>query len=553
MSTIITAQEIIGRSGLNHFNMSKELRSRPLLEIDKESIKIADSDRNSVIDANETITLYFTISNSGQGNAYDLTLSIKEITGATGLSYDVESNVDDLPGGHKRNVKATVISDMNTSNSKALFQILVKERNGYDSEPVFIEVDTQAFSEPNLSLADFSVKIKDGTTLRRNSPFEFSILIQNNGKGTANDVIVNLSYSDFIWCKSANEIQSIGMIRGGESRVLKYELATAQFTSSEAIELNFDIKEKYNKYGQSKTITLMFDNEYNFKDLEQKSQFVELSSNDSQKVPSVSDVDINIPSINNYYPYRYALVIGNENYSEYQKTLKSESNVSYARNDASVFAQYAQFTLGIEEKNIFLVFNATAGVMVREINKVMEMVTRVGNQAELFIYYAGHGFPDENTRIPYLMPVDVSSSDLSSAIRLNDFYRKAAATGADRVIIFLDACFSGGGRENGLLTARSVKVKPKEDIIEGNVLVFSASSGEQSSLPYHSEKHGFFTYFLLKKLQQTHGNITFGELSNFLSKTVGIESLRINEKAQDPVTSMSYQIEHLWEDWLINP
>jgi len=78
-------------------------------------------------------------------------------------------------------------------------------------------------------------------------------------------------------------------------------------------------------------------------------------------------------------------------------------------------------------------------------------------------------------------------------------------------------------------------------------VVFSASSGEQTASPYHAQKHGIFTYFLLKKLQETNGAVKFGELDSYLRNEVGISSIRINGKVQDPVTTVSPQINQLWE------
>ncbi len=119
--------------------------------------------------------------------------------------------------------------------------------------------------------------------------------------------------------------------------------------------------------------------------------------------------------------------------------------------------------------------------------------------------------------------------------------------------MFLDACFSGGGRTSGLLAARSVKVKPKADFISGNIVVFTASSGEQSSLPYQAEKHGMFTFFLLKKLQETSGNLSYNDLAAYIKTEVSIESIRTNSKEQDPDVLVSPDVENIWEGWLVNP
>jgi hypothetical protein len=261
-----------------------------------------------------------------------------------------------------------------------------------------------------------------------------------------------------------------------------------------------------------------------------------------------SSVDFNIPE-NVKVANRYALIIGNEDYLSMQRTLNSEQNVPFAVNDASVFRDYAIKTLGVEQENITFLTNATAGQMAQQIDKVCKMLVKLGNKAELIVYYAGHGYPDENSKIPYLVPVDVSASNLEMGIKLNDLYKNLSATNAKRVVVFLDACFTGGGRSYGLLASRGIKVIPKEDALNGNIVVVSASSGLQSALPYQNEKHGMFSYYLFKKLQESKGNIALGDLFIFLKESVSLQSLKINNKEQDPTINVSPAVEQEYSKW----
>ena len=261
-----------------------------------------------------------------------------------------------------------------------------------------------------------------------------------------------------------------------------------------------------------------------------------------------SSVDVNIPeSIK--VPNRFALIIGNEDYQSMQRTLNSEQNVPFAVNDAIVFKDYAVKTLGVEQENITFLTNATAGQMAQQIDKICKMLSKLGNKAELIVYYAGHGYPDESSKIPYLIPVDVSASNLEMGIKLNDLYKNLSATNAKRIVVFLDACFTGGGRSNGLLASRGIKVIPKEDALNGNLVVVSASSGLQSALPYQNEKHGMFSYYLFKKLQESKGNIALGDLFTFLKESVSLQSLKINNKEQDPIINVSPAVEQEYSKW----
>ena len=100
-----------------------------------------------------------------------------------------------------------------------------------------------------------------------------------------------------------------------------------------------------------------------------------------------------------------------------------------------------------------------------------------------------------------------------------------------------------------MASSRGVKVKPKEEMLNGNLLVFSASSGEESALPYDKEEHGMFTYYLLKKLQESGGDVSMGELADYLTDKVSLESLKINEKEQNPAINFSPKVENNWQNW----
>ena len=265
-----------------------------------------------------------------------------------------------------------------------------------------------------------------------------------------------------------------------------------------------------------------------------------------------SDVDTNIPVSGKTSDLTLALIIGNEDYSRFQTGLNSESNVDFASRDAEIFSQYANKTLGIPSENITLLVDATSVQMQREIEKLTELAFAYGGEASILFYYAGHGFPNEETKESYLMPVDVSGADVRHGIKLNYLYEKLTKYPSKKVIVVLDACFSGGGRNQGLLAARGVQIKPKENVIGGNLVVLTSSTGEQSSLPYSNKQHGMFTYFLLKKLKETKGEINLEALSEYVSREVQINSLKINSKKQNPTILVSPDIENLWMEWKLN-
>lgn len=265
-----------------------------------------------------------------------------------------------------------------------------------------------------------------------------------------------------------------------------------------------------------------------------------------------SDVDANIPVANKKSDLTLALIIGNEDYSRFQTGLNTESNVDFAIRDAEIFSEYANKTLGIPKENIILLKDATSVQMQREIERIAELANAYQGEASIIFYYAGHGFPDEQTKESYIMPVDVSGADVKHGIKLNSLYKTLTKYPTKKVVVLLDACFSGAGRNQGLLAARGVRIKPKQNIITGNLVVLTSSTGDQSSLPYNNKQHGMFTYFILKKLKETGGDVSMEELSNYVSKEVSISSLKINSKKQNPTTLISPDAKSLWMDWMLN-
>lgn len=283
--------------------------------------------------------------------------------------------------------------------------------------------------------------------------------------------------------------------------------------------------------------------------VKQQIVYVKSPENKGYVFEKLSDVDKDIPKNNTENPYRFALIIGNEDYSSKQNQLNDEINVEFARNDASAFKEYAISVLGIPEQNITMLLDATTGQMSQALSRINLIVKNTKGKGEFFIYYAGHGLPDEVTREPYIIPVDISGQNAKDGIKLQDMYAKLTEFPSKRMVVFIDACFSGGARNKALLAARGVKVRPAEGIIPGNIAILSATSDDQSALPFKDKNHGFFTYYLLKKLKETKGDITFKELSDYLTDIVPLQSVLLNNKEQTPTVKMGMNIPEDLNGW----
>jgi hypothetical protein len=542
------ASVIKGRSVSGYVNILNEVAIKPP-RLQADNPQLIDTDGNNFINANENARIFFIIRNTGEGEAMNLEARITEKNRVPGLTFQSKT-IGTLNPGEVKTVEIPITSDINTTNSTASFSISINETNGFGIDIGTVVIETRAILAPMVAVTDIDY---GGVPIRKNEKFNVRVLVQNNGQGNAEGVSLTLPLGENIFLTDGNTPFFIGNLAPGETKEVRYTLITNNNYNLSKIILPFQITEKYGKYADNSksTVTILMDLQ-----LTASKQVViqgeQRAAPDTRPVATAatltSDVDKNIPVVSSKNSNRIALIIGNEDYSH---AYNPESNVDFAANDARIFAEYAKNVLGIQEKYVLMTVDATYMTMKAQIQRAIEIVKVMGPVAEIIFYYAGHGFPDQATKIPYLIPVDVSAATLTSAIKLADVYAQLSNSGAGRVTVFLDACFSGGGRDQGLVNARSVRMAPstEESLVSGNMIVFTASTGEQTAQALNREKHGLFTYYLLKKLKETSGNVTYGDLFEYILKNVQLDALTENNKPQVPVYISSDLVGEKWKSW----
>ena len=497
------------------------------------NVTLEENDGNNALDAKENAKLKITIRNNGKGQAFNTKLKSETISDIIGLEFEKQVEIGEISGFDKTTVNLPISGKESLPSSEVKFKFQVKEPRDYNSNEKVFTLETNEFKTPRLKFVEPYFATTEGGKIKKGESAFLKLLIENRGEGVARDVTVTFNSPENV-LNAGKKKYEIGNLQAGESKAINYEFIPNKLYSKSDLAIEILAGEQYGKYGNANTVTTSLGKDH--------LPFTEYNL--------TSDVDKNIPENDTTYTNRFAVIIGNEDYKTYQE-VGSEANVAYATADAIMFRKYANRVLGIPKANIVFEVNALKHDMQSALNRVTQLAETNADSAEIFFFYAGHGFPDQKTHEAFIMPVNITGAEVREGIKLGDMYRKfTQADNVSRVTGFIDACFSGGGRAEGLLAARAVKIKPKETRLqEGKLVVFSASSGQQVSLPYEEKNHGMFTYALLKKLQETRGFINYGEMKNELIQEVQSKSRRVNNKQQTPKVNVSPEAKGIFQEW----
>jgi len=279
-------------------------------------------------------------------------------------------------------------------------------------------------------------------------------------------------------------------------------------------------------------------------------------------------VDFNIPvNQENANSKTYALIIADE---EYMAPLP---NCDFASNDGDVMAEYFVKTLGIPQRHLRVLHNAGKEEIQNEgIHWLKDIIKAQKGQVHIIIYYAGHGI--NNTKFaPYLLPSDVvvdrirafrsktgvlpegimlkggdMEKVLAQGISINDlagYFNKVEALSYTFII---DASCNGVQRSGKEFFQTEKETKRyRAPRLRNDVVVFMGADGDKTAYSFIDQHHGFFTYYILKELKATRGEITFKDLFNNVTTNQKYES-SLQGKLQEPSIIIGGELGEGWGD-----
>jgi hypothetical protein len=237
---------------------------------------------------------------------------------------------------------------------------------------------------------------------------------------------------------------------------------------------------------------------------------------------------------------QWAVVIGVGGYEN-----SAVPKLRYPVADADAVYQTLLASGGFKKENILLLTDKTERKpTLRNIKWALgTFLARSAHKDDLVvIYFAGHGASEVDQRgierdglSKYLVPIDADPDDLySSALPMDEMQNVLQRIEAERVTVFLDACYSGaaGGRTFASTKTRGVNV---DDIFlerltrsKGRAIV-TASRPSEVSIELPDLGHGVFTYYLVRGLQgyadlNRDGIVSLQELYEYLAQEVSKKS-----------------------------
>jgi len=191
-------------------------------------------------------------------------------------------------------------------------------------------------------------------------------------------------------------------------------------------------------------------------------------------------------------PADAAVVIGFESYP------LLGVDVRYARADASAFYDTLVYTRGVPPAKVHRLESASRSMIL---DAVAAASSEVGPGGTLWVYFAGHGAADPKTGARLLLADDVRADPRSFSASGVSVAALEDEAGAHPMMIVLDTCYVGLGRDGTQLTDKRPAIPHYAFAAGPETRVWTATSGSEFAGTYEPGRHGAFTYFAVGALR----------------------------------------------------
>jgi carboxyl-terminal processing protease len=241
---------------------------------------------------------------------------------------------------------------------------------------------------------------------------------------------------------------------------------------------------------------------------------------------------------------KWALLVG---ISRFQKPTL---NLKYPAKDAQDFANFltGQCHFAPDHVRVLTDNQATRGAIMSELGD--KWLPRVVKPDDLVVlYFSTHGSPSDLDvgDVNYLVAWDTDPDSLfASGVPMQDLVRIIKSRiRSDRVVVVLDACYSGNVDVKAKGLHRSGNVDPEAVSLGTGQLVISSSAPNQISWESNLQPNSVFTRHLMSSLRINGDKTKLGDAFKILRDRVEDEVQRQRGKIQTPVLKMQWEGDEL--------
>lgn len=488
-------------------------------------VQLIERFENGIIESKDQAYVKVKIKNEGKNKAYNVRLHSHNEQSIKGFSFKDSINIGILKPQETKTIKIPLdIESKHLESGKTNLSISVLASHFKTITSTPIKIQTKGSGNLAYSVVSAPIFKTSGNQVKRNLPITMVYKVKNIGIESAKNINISYELPDNVY--ATNQLKTQKSIIASKETIIdslifyidkKYEQNQVEIKLNIAGASSAQNQYIYNiTLGQSFKPNKVKTEEDKLEDIDNK------PTGTQPNLPERFSVDTDIPNNNYKNDYRFALVIGNETYTDYN------TNVLFANNDARIFKRYLINLFGFEEDNIIFLNNATALEIKEAVNKMQQYIKATNGKAEVVFYYSGASYVDKFFKDKYLLPTDLRTSALDSYFSLQNLLDQLYDYNPASLTSFIDDTRLFESRLKPLNqgeVARSIYVGNKMSLL-------SANTGNQSSAGSQQFKHGLFTYYLLKKWKQTKGQISWELLCNYTKEQVKLASIKLKIKPQ---------------------
>jgi len=401
-----------------------------------------------------------------------------------------ESKIRDIQEEYRKKVenRNEIIKILQSVNNKEFIAKIVPIATQYAISDIFGEfgiIPKDYNPDSEILLADIKSK---NSTYSKSVTFKIS---PKNAEEIYNNKDSFLPKVNFEIINSTISLQNISL----NEHIASFDNS---FKKAEKIEVSIN-NSSVNFSGIDKQLTIQSANLKDYKI--DKSQFIDSEYNDD-----LPNILTSSPKAQTDYT-KWAFIIGVEKY-------RDTDSVPYSKRSSEMFKQVVSHSLGVPERNIYLLVDTDATTTaIKDSLKRMKENIKTGDT--IYFYYSGHGVPNANGKA-YILPqdkfVDYVADD--KALQLDEIYKNLTDSKANKVIAFVDSCFSGrtgAETDETLFKGKGVAGIYARDIStefdKKRMAVITAGGKNEFSNMFDKRGHRMFSYYLMKDILSGEKNI----------------------------------------------